>query len=97
MRGFLEFLVLRMVSQRGISGEEIRQELEKRKGCKPSCGTVYPVLKCLKEKGLIREIADGKKIKKYTITKEGQKELKVAVKRFVALFYDMKEEFEKCC
>ena len=59
MKGFLSFLVLRMVSKGNISGEGIREELKKRKGSRPSPGTVYPALKALKKMGLIEEIKKG--------------------------------------
>ena len=76
-----------------MSGEDLRQELEKRKGRKPSPGTIYPVLKALSENSLIEEIQDGGKEKKYKITTSGKKELRIATKKFVAMFCDMKEEF----
>ena len=95
MKGFLSFLVLRLISKHPMSGDEIRTELEKRKGCRPSAGTIYPVLKDLRKRGLIQEIKDKGKVKNYRLTEAGQKELHQAVKRFVALFYDLKEEFMK--
>ncbi|HSU73239.1 MAG TPA: PadR family transcriptional regulator [Candidatus Binatia bacterium] len=97
MKGFLSFIVLRMISKQEMSGDAIRDELEKRKGCRPSAGTVYPVLKELKEKGLIKEVKDGGKEKKYHITESGQKEVKAAIKKFIALFSDLKDEFSRCC
>lgn len=93
MKGFLSFIVLRLISKKNMSGEGIRNEIEKRKGKKPSPGTIYPVLKSLKENGLIEEVKDSGKEKKYTITKKGKKEVSSAVKKFVALFCDMKSEF----
>ena len=79
-----------------MSGEEIRQELEKRRGSKPSAGTIYPVLKSLNEKGLIEEIKLGAKEKKYKVSQRGKRELEIVNRRFISLFYDMKEEFRKC-
>jgi len=93
MKGFLSFLVLRLISCKEMSGEEIRQEIKKRKGAKPSAGTIYPVLKCLSKSGFIQEIKTSGKMKKYRLTKSGQKELKLATKRFVMIFCDMKGEF----
>ena len=93
MKGFLTFLILRMISKNDLSGEEIRQELARRKGCKPSPGTVYPVLKYLNENELIKGLNSKGKLKKYHITKFGEKELKLATKKFVSIFCDMKEEF----
>ncbi|MBI2145565.1 PadR family transcriptional regulator [Candidatus Woesearchaeota archaeon] len=95
MRGFLAFTVLRLVSKRGMSGEAIRKELEIRRGSKPSPGTIYPVLKSLSESGWIRETGNGRKEKKYAITPLGRRVLGEATRKFVAMFCDMKEDFEK--
>lgn len=95
MRGFLTFTVLRLVSRNSMSGEDIRKELEKRRGSKPSPGTIYPVLKSMSENGWIKELGHGIKEKKYGITARGRKELATATRKFVAMFCDMKEDFEK--
>lgn len=95
MRGFLSFIVLRMIAKKKMSGEEIRKEIMKRKGSKPSPGTIYPVLKFLSESGFINEIKGGSKMKKYKITPSGRKELKSATKKFCEIFCDMKGEFKK--
>jgi len=93
MRGFLSFIVLRLISKSKMSGEDLRRELERRKGHKPSPGTIYPVLKALNDNGWIKETKDSGKEKKYEITKKGQKELEAATRRFISIFCDMKEEF----
>ena len=99
MRGFLTFTTLRLISKKPMSGEDMRQELERRSGSKPSPGTIYPVLKELNQSGWIEEIKRGRgsgaKEKKYKITPKGRTELRAATKRFVAIFCDMKSEFEK--
>ncbi|MBI2580495.1 PadR family transcriptional regulator [Candidatus Woesearchaeota archaeon] len=95
MRGFLTFTVLRLVSKNSMSGEELRQELGRRKGSKPSPGTVYPVLKAMSANGWIREVGHGIREKKYRITAAGKKELKSATKKFISIFCDMKDEFDK--
>ena len=95
MRGFLSFIVLRMTSQKNMSGQEISQEIKIRKGSKPSPGTIYPVLKSLSKNGFIEEVKGSSKMKKYRITKKGRKELNLATKKFCRIFYDMKGEFRK--
>ena len=92
MRGFLSFIVLKLISSKSMSGEEIREELKRRKGTKPSPGTVYPVLKSLSEGGLIKEIKSKGKTKKYKLTPQGQKELKIAMKKFCDMFHDLVKE-----
>lgn len=89
MKGFLTFLILCLITKQDRNGEEIRLEIEKRKGTKPSPGTIYPVLKNLKEEGLIVEIDEGGREKKYSITKEGKREVADAKKKFEALFADL--------
>ena len=61
-----------------MTGVEITEELEKRKGRRPSPGTIYPVLKKLKERGLIMD--DENKI--YSLTKRGEEELETHLERF---------------
>lgn len=93
MKGFLAFMVLRLISKKNMSGEDIREEIRKRKGVRPSPGTVYPVLKYLSKNNFIEPVNNKGKIKRYKITKKGRKELNEATKKFCMLFYDMKEEF----
>ena len=95
MKGFLIFIVLKLISKNQMSGDAIRKELAKRRGSKPSPGTIYPVLKSLSKSGFLREIKDGGKTKMYKLTKKGRKEVKLATRKFCTIFYDMKEEFAK--
>lgn len=97
MRGFLSFIVLRLISKRQMSGKEISKEIQTRKGSKPSPGTIYPVLKALSENGFIEEIKDSGKIKKYRLTRKGKKELEIATVKFCQIFYDMKDELGRRC
>ena len=97
MKGFLTFMMLRLIRGNNMSGEEIREEIKKRKGTRPSPGTVYPVLKSLNKSGFIEEIKHEGKIKRYKITKKGRKELNEATKKFCMLFYDMKDDFSRRC
>jgi len=68
-KGFLSFLVLWLVSRQKRTGAEIASELEKRRGKKPSPGTIYPVLKNMKE----RELLSIDENKRYTLTENGKK------------------------
>lgn len=97
MKGFLSFIVLKLISKKPMSGDDIRKELAKRRGSKPSPGTIYPVLKSLSESGFIKEAKDGGKTKMYNLTKKGRKEVKLATIKFCTLFYDMKDEFQRRC
>lgn len=85
MRGLLSFLILFMLSKKAMHGQELAGEIEKRKGMRPSPGTIYPALKSLKEAGLISEKKRGKAIT-YSLTPEGRKTLKAAKERFCRTF-----------
>ena len=92
MKGFLSYLIIWNLKKKKMSGTELAEELGKRRGSKPSPGTIYPALKELKEKGLIS--ADENKV--YSLTKKGEKELVCACSAFSKIFYDMKDMM-KCC
>jgi DNA-binding PadR family transcriptional regulator len=92
MKGFLSFLILWLISKKSMTGTEIASELEKRRGHKPSPGTVYPVLKDLKDKGLL-SVDDNKR---YSLTKKGRKELDIHINTFFETFCDI-DEMRSCC
>ena len=95
MKGFLSFQVLKMISKKPMSGQDLRQEFKQRKGCVPSPGTIYPVLKFLKSNKLIEEIKSTGKTKKYKLTKNGQTEVRITTERFLCIFSDLKDDFKK--
>lgn len=88
MKGFLTFLVLRLIAKQPMSGDDIREELAKRRGTKPSPGTIYPCLKHLVQEGLIEECDGCGKEKMYVLTKEGKQAVAAATKQFVRMFGD---------
>ena len=85
MRGMLSFLILFLLSKKPMHGQEIAKEIEKRKGIKPSPGTIYPALKHLKKTGFIEEEKNGKIIT-YSLTHEGKIALKTAKAKFCKTF-----------
>lgn len=92
MKGFLTFLILWLVSKESRTGAEIALELEKRKGHRPSPGTIYPVLKDLKDKGLLSVDEE----KRYSLTAKGKKELKIHLNSFFDTFCDIDEMRSRC-
>ena len=90
MKGYLSYLILWILNKRNMNGADITREIEKRKGQKPSPGTIYPTLKELKENGLI--VADEHKV--YSLTPKGEKELKSVCNIFCKIFYDVKDMFK---
>ncbi|MEK6848532.1 MAG: PadR family transcriptional regulator [Nanoarchaeota archaeon] len=88
MKGLLGFLLLFLLSKKKMCGREIADELEKRKGCRLSPGTLYPALAGLCNDGFIDEEKKGR-ICVYNITKKGKRAFKVAKTRFKKEFYGL--------
>ena len=85
MRGFLGFLILFLLSKKPMHGQEIADDIARRKGDKPSPGTIYPALKGLREAGFLNEEKEGKTIT-YSLTPKGKKALSIAKKKFTRTF-----------
>lgn len=85
MRGMLGFLILFLLSKQAMHGQELADEISKRRGEKPSPGTIYPALKSLREMGFISEEKEGKTIV-YNLTDIGKVALKNAKRRFAKTF-----------
>jgi DNA-binding PadR family transcriptional regulator len=90
-KGFLSFLILWLVNKQPMTGAEIALELEKRRGKKPSPGTIYPVLKHLNEAGILSIDKD----KRYSLTEKGKKALEVHLDAFINTFYDI-DDMKNC-
>lgn len=86
MRGMLGFLILFLLSKKPMHGQEIADELAKRRGDKPSPGTIYPALKSLKYAGFLREEQKVGKTITYSLTPRGVKAFHVAKRRFTRTF-----------
>jgi len=86
LRGMLGFLILFLLSKKSMHGQELADEIAKRKGEKPSPGTIYPALKSLREMGFISsEEKEGKTIV-YSLTERGKNALRIAKRRFIRTF-----------
>lgn len=92
MRGFLSFLILWLISKKSMTGAEISEELESRRGRRPSPGTIYPVLKYLTE----RKLLNVDENKKYSLTKKGKEELNMSLNQFFETFEDIDEMRKHC-
>jgi hypothetical protein len=85
MRGMLGFLILFLLSKEEMHGQALADEIARRRGERPSPGTIYPALKSLREAGFISEKKEGKTIV-YRLTPRGESALRVAKRRFVRTF-----------
>lgn len=92
MKGFLSLFILWSLNKQSMTGAQIAEEIGKRKGTKPSPGTIYPALKDLKEKGLITST----KKKEYSLTKKGKEELQHGLRMFCTVFSDF-QQMRSCC
>ena len=75
-RGLLRFLVLKMLSEKPMSGTEIAEQIEEQTGgrWKPSPGSIYPLLAWMLNKGFTKESLKGEEgLKRYSFTVEGSK------------------------
>jgi PadR family transcriptional regulator PadR len=90
-KGLLSFLIVWLVRKEPKTGAEIAQELEKRRGKKPSPGTIYPVLKNLHNMDILAVDQE----KRYSITEKGQKALEASIDEFVNTFYDI-DDMKSC-
>jgi PadR family transcriptional regulator PadR len=71
MRGMLSFMLLWLLCKRPMYGQELAEEISKRRGEKPNPGTIYPALKDLQKRGLIIMRSEGRKTV-YELTSQGQ-------------------------
>ena len=75
-KGFLRYLVLKLLNMKPMSGAEIIEEIRKRTAgrWKPSPGSIYPLLAWLQDNGIIMEISTEETgIKRYKMTEKGKK------------------------
>jgi len=94
MRGMLSFLILWLLSKKPMYGQELAKEIGKRKGTKPNPGTIYPALKELKKRGLIKSKKEGK-VTNYHITEKGRKGIQTACEYFCRAFREIFTEHMK--
>lgn len=85
MRGMLSFTILWLLSNRPMYGQELATEIGKRRGDKPNPGTIYPALKELSSRGLIKAHLEGRN-NVYDITEQGRASLEKAMEYFRKAF-----------
>ncbi len=80
-----------------MNGQQIALELAKCRSSKPTPGTIYPALKELANKGLIKPSRKGRQVV-YHITEEGRKGLADARRYFFQVFGEIiEEEYGQVC
>jgi DNA-binding PadR family transcriptional regulator len=85
MSGMLSFLILWLLTKKTMHGQEIASEIAGRRGAKPTPGTIYPALKSLRQRGLIKGERKGKTII-YSLTEKGKAGIENACEYFCKAF-----------
>jgi len=83
-KGFLRYHVLKLLSEKPMSGSELMSEIEKQTNghWKPSPGSIYPLLSWLQDKGYIKEASEQEPgTKRYTLTEQGKNFLEEHIKQ----------------
>lgn len=93
MRGLLQFTLLWEIDLTDSSGKELTEKIHRRRGYKPSPGTLYPALKALTSKGLIESTKHGRTIQ-YRTTPIGKQELDKSCMYFVKSFGDIFKKYQ---
>ncbi len=76
-----------------MHGQKIATEIARRRGTKPTPGTIYPALKDLNERELIKGEKQGKKVI-YSLTDEGREGIEEACEYFCKAFGEIFEEYK---
>ncbi len=81
-RGFLVYGSLSYMKENAKSGIELMDEIESNTGWRPSPGSIYPLLKRLRNKGFIQPIeSETQGLKQFTLTEQGRQHLDELGKR----------------
>ncbi len=88
LKGLLSFLILWLVNRQPLTGAEIASELGRRRGTKPTPGTIYPALAELVKRGALR-CRRERRSKRYFITPTGKKALEKSLVIFCKAFRDV--------
>jgi len=80
-----------LLSKKPMYGQELAKEIGKRRGTKPNPGTIYPALKELKKRGLIKSKREGR-VTNYHITEKGKKGIQAACEYFCKAFGEIFQE-----
>lgn len=92
MRGLLSFTILWLLTKRDMYGQELADELEKRRGTRPTPGTLYPALKELVKSNLVEVREEGRK-RVYRLTEEGRQGAIRACEYFCKAYGEIFKEF----
>ncbi|MCC7574409.1 PadR family transcriptional regulator [Candidatus Woesearchaeota archaeon] len=93
-KGLLSFLILHELSSKALAGEDLAKKIGKRKGTVLTPGTIYPALKKLKNKRLVRFEKQGRR-KVYFLTVKGKHDLDLSYSLFSRYFFGLKNKIRR--
>ncbi len=93
-KGFLSFLILHELKSKALCGEDLAKKIGKRRGSTLTPGTIYPALKELRKRKLVRYRRFGRK-KIYSLRDEGKDELERLYNQFSRYFWGLKRIISK--
>jgi DNA-binding PadR family transcriptional regulator len=93
-KGLLSFLILHELSIKSLAGEDLAKKIGRRKGSTLTPGTIYPALKKLKTKRLVKFEKQGRR-KVYSLTKKGIADLDLSYSMFSRYFYGLKNKIKR--
>ena len=88
IKGLLSFNILNLLNKRQLCGDNLADIIGNKKYGKLTPGTIYPALKSLREKKLIKFKQKGRK-KIYSLTKKGLDEYKILKIIFKRMFKEI--------
>ncbi|MFH1637707.1 MAG: PadR family transcriptional regulator [Candidatus Woesearchaeota archaeon] len=88
VKGFLMLQILHKLNKQRLCGDELAAIIGGKRGSKLTPGTIYPALKFLRKKKLIRQKRAGRK-KLYELTPEGKEEYALFRRLFLKMFGDI--------
>lgn len=94
LKGFLTFMILHELSQRKLTGEDLAKRIGQRRGSMLTPGTIYPALKNLKKKGLIKMEQFGRR-KVYQLTPKGKTQARLFYSLFSKYFAGLKQKLKR--
>jgi len=72
-KGFLSYIVLRILDRKPMSGSEIMEEVEEQTGWRPSPGSIYPLLARFRYRGIIEEVeSEEAGLRRFILTEKGR-------------------------
>ena len=94
LKGFLTFMILHELAQKKSTGEDLAKRIGARRGSMLTPGTIYPAMKNLKKKGLVKMEQFGRR-KVYQLTSNGKSQARLFYGLFAKYFAGLKPKLKK--